>query len=153
MKTGLRARLGVALLAVLPAGCSAMIPVSLTGSLAQPVAVFGVDASKPEKACVSSLDIHDPSDRTQVVWAIRRNGEGCINLRQITYGVAPRGFDTTAEPQPLKSGVRYYVWAGGVTGGVLARVPWRGGGEFLFEDGQWRTVKFTPPRAADQPPV
>ncbi len=153
MKKGLRARLAVALLAVLPAACSAMIPVSLTGGLAQPVAVFGVDASKPEKACVIQLDIHDPSDRTQIVWAIRHRGEGCASLRRITYGVAPRGFDTTAEPQPLKPGVRYYVWASGVTGGMFARAPWRGGGEFIFEDGQWRTVKFTPPGAADQAPV
>jgi hypothetical protein len=128
-----------------------MIPVSLSGSLAQPVAVFGVDVSKPEKACVSGLDIYDPSDSTQSVWVIRHRGGGCADLSQITYGVAPRGFETTTPPKPLKAGVRYNVWGSGLTGGLFARVPWRGGGDFLFEDGRWQAVTTAPQSPVDRP--
>ena len=122
-----------------------MIPVSLSGGLAQPTAVFGADVSKPERACVSSLNIYDPSDKTQSVWAIRHRGDGCANLRQITYGVAPRWFETTTSPKPLKAGVRYQVMGSGLTGGMFSRVPWRGGGDFIFEDGQWRAATASQP--------
>ncbi|MNE15949.1 hypothetical protein D3C87_1325180 [compost metagenome] len=73
------------------------------------------------------------------VWSIEARGRDCRGLRQVVYGEPPEGFETTVEAAALKSGVRYAIVDYGLTRG-LGRVPWRGGGDFIFEDGQWRVV-------------
>jgi len=145
----LRVRSGLALLlAASVAACSAMIPVRISGSLEQPMASFGVDPAKPEKACLGGLAVHELSNAMmRPVWSIEARGRECRGLRQIVYGEAPEGFATTVSPVPLKPGVRYAVVGYGLTGGPLSRVPWRGGDEFIFEDGQWRSAPpFVPGR-------
>ena len=145
----LRVRSGLALLlAASVAACSAMIPVRISGSLEQPMASFGVDPAKPEKACLGGLVVHELSNAMmRPVWSIEARGRECRGLRQIVYGEAPEGFATTVSPVPLKPGVRYAVVGYGLTGGPLSRVPWRGGDEFIFEDGQWRSAPpFVPGR-------
>ena len=125
-----------------------MIPVRISGSLEQPMASFGVDPAKPEKACLGGLVVHELSNAMmRPVWSIEARGRECRGLRQIVYGEAPEGFATTVSPVPLKPGVRYAVVGYGLTGGPLSRVPWRGGDEFIFEDGQWRSAPpFVPGR-------
>jgi hypothetical protein len=125
-----------------------MIPVRISGSLEQPMASFGVDPAKPEKACLGGLAVHELSNAMmRPVWSIEARGRECRGLRQIVYGEAPEGFATTVSPVPLKPGVRYAVVGYGLTGGPLSRVPWRGGDEFIFEDGQWRSAPpFVPGR-------
>lgn len=50
------------------------------------------------------------------------------------------------EAAALKSGVRYAIVGYGLTRG-LGGVPWIGGDDFVFEDGQWRPAPpFTPGR-------
>jgi hypothetical protein len=73
------------------------------------------------------------------VWSIEARGRDCRGLRQVVYGEPPEGFETTVEAAALKSGVRYAIVDYGLTRG-LGRVPWRGEGDFIFEDGQWRVV-------------
>ncbi len=145
----LRVRSGLALLlAASAAACSAMIPVRISGSLEQPMASFGVDPAKPEKACLGGLAVHELSNAMmRPVWSIEARGRECRGLRQIVYGEAPEGFATTVSPAPLKPGVRYAVVGYGLTGGPLSRVPWRGGDDFIFENGQWRLAPpFVPGR-------
>jgi hypothetical protein len=127
----------VLLLAASVAACSAMIPVRISGSLEQPTATFGVDPAKPEKACVSGLAVHEMSNAMmRPVWAVSAVGPKCRKLRQVIYGQTLAGFDTDVPAAALKPGVRYAVVGYGLTGG-LSRVPWRGGGDFVFEDGRW----------------
>lgn len=120
-------------------GCSAMIGVHISGSLEQPVARFGNDPLKTERACVDTISVQEMTNaRMAPVWSAS-TGEGrCRGLEQVVYGQAPKGFETTVEAVPLRAGVRYYVSASGRTGSVLMRVPWRGGGEYIFENGTWR---------------
>jgi len=143
MKRGAVLRLG-AVLATATAGlaaCSAMIPVNISGGLEQPVATFGVDPAKPERACLGGLAVHELSNAMmRPVWSIEARGRNCRGLRQVVYGQAPEGFETMVDAAPLKSGVRYAVVGYGMTGGPLSRVPWRGGGEVVFEDDRWRLV-------------
>jgi len=127
------------------AACSAMIGVHIGGSLEQPVARFGNDPTKPEKACVDSLVVRELlPDHMAPVWSIQTVGGHCRKLDQVAYGQAPAGFETTVAVTPLRAGVRYYVSASGQTGGPLSRVPWRGGGDYIFEDGAWRPVDPRP---------
>ncbi|MEG2312795.1 hypothetical protein [Brevundimonas sp.] len=63
---------------------------------------------------------------------------------KVVYGQAPAGFETAVAASPLRAGVRYYVSASGRTGGPLTRVPWMGGGDYIFEDGAWRPVDPRP---------
>ena len=143
------ARFGlVLLLAASVAACSAMIPVRISGSLEAPTATFGSDRAKPAKACLDGLAVHEMSNAMmRPVWSIEARGRECRDLRQVVYGEAPEGFETTVSPVPLKPGVRYAVVGYGLTGGPLSRVPWRGGGDFVFEDGQWRPAPpFLPGR-------
>lgn len=131
--------LGLVLLsAASVAACSAMIQVHISGGLEQPVATFGVDPANPEKACVGGLAVHETSNAMmRPVWTISARGRDCRALKQVVYGQAPEGFGTDVPAAPLKPGVRYVVVGYGLTGG-LSRVPWRGGGDFIFEKGQWR---------------
>ena len=134
------------------AACSAMIPVHVSGSLEAPAATFGVDPAKPEKACLGGLAVHELSNAMmRPVWSIEARGRNCRALRQVAYGEAPEGFATTVSPVPLKPGVRYAVVGYGLTGGLLSRVPWRGGGDFVFEDGQWRSAEAFSAAAAQEP--
>ena len=143
MKRGAVLRLG-AVLATATAGlaaCSAMIPVNISGGLEQPVATFGVDPAKPERACVGGLAVPELSNAMmRPVWSIEARGHDCRGLRQVVYGETPEGFETTVEAAPLKLGARYAIVGYGLTGGPLSRVPWRGGGEVVFENGRWRPV-------------
>ena len=142
-------RSGLALLlAASVVACSAMIPVRISGSLERPTASFGVDPAKPEKACLGGLAVHELSNAMmRPIWSIEARGRECRGLRQIVYGEAPEGFATTVSPVPLKPGVRYAVVGYGLTGGLLSRVPWRGGDDFVFENGQWRPAPpFVPGR-------
>nr|WP_312160617.1 hypothetical protein [Brevundimonas diminuta] len=143
MKRGAVLRLG-AVLATATAGlaaCSAMIPVNISGGLEQPVATFGVDPAKPERACLGGLAVHELSNvMMRPVWSVEARGRNCRGLRQVVYGQAPEGFEATVDAAPLKPGVRYAVVGYGMTGGPLSRVPWRGGHEVVFEDGRWRPV-------------
>lgn len=125
-----------------------MIPVRISGSLEQPMASFGVDPAKPEKACLGGLAVLELSDAMmRPVWSIEARGRECRDLRQVVYGEAPEGFETTVAPAALKPGVRYAVVGYGLTGGPLSRVPWRGGDDFVFEKGQWRPAPpFVPGR-------
>lgn len=125
-----------------------MIPVRVSGSLEAPAATFGVDPAKPEKACLGGLAVHELSNAMmRPVWSIEARGRDCRALRQVVYGEAPEGFATTVQAAPLKPGVRYAVVGYGLTGGPLSSVPWRGGGDFMFEDGRWRSAPpFIPGR-------
>lgn len=125
-----------------------MIPVHISGALAQPTATFGLDPARPEKACVGGLAVHEKSDAMmRPVWTISARGRECRTLKQVVYGQAPDGFDTDVPAAALKSGVRYTLVGYGLTGGPLARTPWRGGGDFIFEEGQWRPAPpFIPGR-------
>ncbi|MFY0398220.1 MULTISPECIES: hypothetical protein [Brevundimonas] len=138
----LRAGAALAAAAAVLAACSAMIPVRISGSLEQPIATFGLDPAKPEKACLGGIAVHERSNAMmRPVWSIEARGRNCRGLRQVVYGQTPEGFETTVEPTPLQPGVRYAVVGYGLTGGPLSRVPWRGGGEeVLFEHGRWRPV-------------
>ncbi|MEN5052192.1 hypothetical protein [Brevundimonas naejangsanensis] len=138
----LRAGAALAAAAAVLAACSAMIPVRISGSLEQPIATFGLDPAKPEKACLGGIAVHERSNAMmQPVWSIEARGRNCRSLRQVVYGQTLEGFETTVEPIPLQPGVRYAVVGYGLTGGPLSRVPWRGGGEeVLFEHGRWRPV-------------
>ena len=119
-----------------------MIPVNISGDLQRPTASFGPDPTHPQKACLGGLAVHELSNAMmRPVWSIEARGRECRGLRQIVYGEAPDGFETTVEALPLKPGVRYAVVGYGVSGGPLSRVPWRGGGDFVFEDGQWRSAE------------
>ncbi|WP_313576107.1 hypothetical protein [Brevundimonas sp.] len=143
MKRGAVLRVGAALAttAVALAACSAMIPVNISGGLERPVATFGVDPAKPERACLGGIAMHELTNAMmRPVWSIEARGRDCRGLRQVVYGQAPEGFETTVEPALLKPGVRYAVVGYGMTGGPLSRVPWRGGDEVVFEDGRWRLV-------------
>ncbi len=123
------------------AACSAMIPVRISGSLEQPIATFGLDPAKPEKACLGGIAVHERSNAMmRPIWSIEARGRNCRSLRQVVYGQTPDGFDATVEAAPLKPGVRYSVFGYGRTGGPLGRLPWRGGDEVVFESGQWRPV-------------
>lgn len=127
------------------AACSAMMGVQIDGSLEQPVARFGNDPAKPEKACVNSLVVREQlPERMAPVWSIQTVGGNCRKLDQVTYGQAPAGFETAVAATPLRAGVGYYVSASGQTGGPLSRVPWMGGGDYIFEDGAWRPVDPRP---------
>lgn len=125
-----------------------MIPVRISGSLEQPMASFGVDPAKPEKACLGGLAVHELSNAMmRPVWSIEARGRECRDLRRVVYGEAPEGFSTTVQAAPLKPGVRYAVVGYGLTGGPLSHVPWRGGDDFVFENGQWRPAPpFVPDR-------
>lgn len=149
----LSVRSGLALLlSTSVAACSAMIPVRVSGSLEAPAATFGVDPAKPEKACLGGLAVHEMSNAMmRPVWSIEARGRDCRALRQVVYGETPEGFATTVSPVPLKPGVRYAVVGYGLTGGPLSRVPWRGGGDFMFEDGQWRSSEVFSAAAAQEP--
>lgn len=143
MKHGAVLRVGAALAAAAAAlaACSAMIPVNISGDLEQPIATFGVDPARPEKACLGGLAVHERSNAMmRPVWSIEARGRDCRGVRQVVYGQAPEGFETTVEAAPLKPGVRYAVVGYGLTGGPLSRVPWRGGDEVMFEGGRWRLV-------------
>lgn len=123
------------------AACSAMIPVNISGGLERPVATFGVDPAKPQKACLGGIAVHERSNAMmRSVWAIEARGRDCRALRQVVYGETPEGFETTVEAAPLKPGARYAIVGYGLTGGPLSRVPWRGGGEVIFIGGQWRSA-------------
>ena len=123
------------------AACSAMIGVHIGGSLEQPVARFGNDVAKPEKACVNAFSVQEVSHpRMAPVWSVQAEGGRCRRLEQVIYGQDPKGFETAVAAMPLRAGVRYYVRASGHTGGPLTRVPWMGGGDYIFEDGAWRPV-------------
>lgn len=140
LKTGAVWAVSVGALAGLSA-CSAMIGVHITGGLEQPVARFGSDPAKPEKACLRSLTVHEANGAGRsVVWAIEARGGRCIGLRQVVYGEAPNGFDTRTAATALKPDTAYSVVGQGVTGGTLSRVPWMGGAEVVFEDGGWRSI-------------
>ena len=129
-----------------------MIPVHISGSLAQLTASFGLDPTRPEKACLGGLAVHELSNAMmRPVWSIEARGRECRDLRQVVYGETPEGFETTVAPIPLKPGVRYAVVGYGLTGGPLSRVPWRGGGDFIFEDGQWRPAAAFSAAAAQEP--
>ena len=125
-----------------------MIPVNISGDLQRPTASFGPDPTHPQKACLGGLAVHELSNAMmRPVWSIEARGRNCRALRQVAYGEAPEGFATTLQATPLKPGVRYAVVGYGLTGGPLSRVPWRGGDEFIFEDGQWRSAPpFVPGR-------
>jgi len=121
------------------AGCSAMIAVQVSGPLEQPVVRFGNDPAQTEKVCVSALSVEElPYGRAAVVWSLETVDGGCRRLEQIVYGQVPEGFKTVVEAVPLRAGVRYSVTASGQTGGLVTRVPWRGGGDYIFENGAWR---------------
>ncbi|MFK4057603.1 hypothetical protein [Brevundimonas sp. NPDC046655] len=120
------------------AACSAMIPVRISGSLEQPMATFGVDPVRPERVCVSSLAVHETSNAMmRPVWTVSARGRDCRKLTQVVYGQAPKGFVADGPAQALKPGVRYLVVGHGRTSWSAA-VPWNGGEDFIFEDGQWR---------------
>lgn len=124
------------------AACSAMIGVHIGGSLEQPVARFGNDPAKPETVCVDAIAVQELTHtRMAPVWSARASGDRCRRLALITYGQVPKGFETAVEAAPLREGVRYYVSASGKTGGPLTRVPWMGGGDYIFEDGAWRPAE------------
>jgi len=137
----LRAGAVLATVAAMLAACSAMIPVHISGGLERPIATFGLDPAKPEKACLGGIAVHELSNAMmRPIWSIEARGRNCRGLRQVVYGQAPDGFETTMDPSPLKPGVRYAVVGYGLTGGPLSRVPWRGGGEVIFVSGQWRSA-------------
>lgn len=143
MKRGAVLRVGVVLAAAAAvlAACSAMIPVRISGGLEQPIATFGADPAKPEKACLGGIAVHELSNAMmRPIWSIEARGRNCRGVRQVAYGQTPEGFETTVEAAPLKPGVRYAVVGYGLTGGPLSRVPWRGGDEVMFEGGRWRLV-------------
>lgn len=143
MKHGAVLRVGAALAAVAAAlaACSAMIPVNISGGLEQPMATFGADPAKPERACLGGIAVHELSNAMmRLVWSIEARGRDCRGVRRVAYGEALEGFETTVAPAPLKPGVRYVVVGHGLTGGPLGRAAWRGGGEVMFENGQWRPV-------------
>ena len=125
-----------------------MIPVQVSGSLEQPVATFGGDMGKQQNACVSGLAVHEMSDAMmRPVWTISATGRECRRLAHVIYGQAPEGFVTDVDARALRPSVRYAVVGYGLTGGPLSRIPWRGGGDFVFEEGQWRSASsFTPRR-------
>lgn len=140
LKTGAVWAVSVGALAGLSA-CSAMIGIHISGELEQPVARFGSDPARPEKACLRSLTVHDANGADRpVVWAIEARGGRCIGLRQVVYGQAPNGFDTRTAAAALKPDTAYSVMGQGVTGGPLSRVPWMGSAEVVFEDGRWRSI-------------
>jgi hypothetical protein len=124
-----------------------MIPLHISGSLEQPTATFGVDPARPERVCVSSLAVHEMSDAMmRPVWTISTTGRDCRRVKQAVYGQAPEGFATDVPAQMLKPGVRYTVAGHGWTSWPAA-VPWSGGGDFIFQDGEWRPAPpFTPGR-------
>lgn len=153
MKRGAVLRVGVALatVAAMLAACSAMIPVHISGGLERPIATFGADPAKPEKACLGGIAVHELSNAMmRPIWSIEARGSNCRGLKQVVYGQAPDGFETTMPPSPLKPGVRYAVVGYGLTVGPLSRVPWRGGGEVVFISGQWRSAGG--PSSAGQAP-
>lgn len=121
-----------------------MIPVRISGSLERPIATFGLDPAKSE-ACVGGLAVYELSDAMmRPVWTISATGRECRKLTQVVFGRVPKGFDTDVPAAALKPGVRYAVVGYGLTGG-LSRVPWRGGGDFVFENGLWRPApSFSP---------
>lgn len=124
-----------------------MIPVRIGGALEQPVATFGLDPARPQRACVGGLAVHELSDAMmRPVWTISARGRDCRPLNQVVYGQAPDGFDTEVPAQALKPNVRYAVVGHGWTNWP-ASTPWRGGGDFIFRDGQWRPApRFKPGR-------
>lgn len=125
------------------AACSAMIGLHIGGSLEQPVARFGNDVAKPEKVCVDSLVVWEQlPDHMVPVWSIHTVGANCRKLDQVTYGQVPAGFAADVVAMPLRAGARYYVSASGQTGGPLTRVPWMGGGDYIFEGGAWRPAEW-----------
>lgn len=140
LKTGAAWLVSVGALAGLSA-CSAMIGIQISGGLEQPVARFGSDPAKPEKACLRSLTVHETNGADRpAVWAIEARGGRCIGLRQVVYGQTPNGFDMQAAATALKPDTAYSILGQGVTGGPLSRVPWMGGAEVVFEDGGWRSI-------------
>lgn len=139
----LRAGALVVTVLALLAGCSAMIRVHIGGSLEQPYALFGNDPNEPEKACVDTIAVQElPHDTATTLWSVQYEGRSCRRLGKVAYGQAPKGFETTVQAASLRAGVRYYVTASGRTGAPLMTVPWRGGGAYIFEDGQWRRAQF-----------
>ncbi len=124
-------------LPVILAGCSAMVPVHITGSLQQPVAVFGQSADKHERVCLDSLRVVERAgDETIPIWSIQLRGRGCQRLTQVAYGQIPSRFEEIEASKPLKEGVAYTVMGTGKTGPT--RVPFRGGGTYVFRDGRWQ---------------
>jgi len=108
MKRGAVLRIGAVLgtAAVVLAACSAMIPVNISGGLERPVATFGVDPAKPEKACLGGIAVHERSNAMmRPVWSIEARGRNCRGVRQVVYGETPEGFETTVEAAALKPGV------------------------------------------------
>lgn len=149
LKTGAAWAVSVGALAGLSA-CSAMIGIHISGGLEQPVARFGSDPARPEKACLRSLSVQEANGADRpVVWAIEARGGRCIGLRQVVYGQAPDGFDTRTAATALKADTAYFVMGQGLTGGPLSRVPWMGGADVVFEDGRWRSIR--PQRASPAP--
>lgn len=127
--------------------CSAMIGVHIGGSLEQPMARFGNDVAKPEKVCVDALSVQDVShSRMAPVWSIQAEGGRCRRLEQVIYGQAPKGFETIVPASPLRAGVRYYVSASGAQRGVMRGVPWMGGGDYIFENGEWHPADPRQPK-------
>lgn len=120
-----------------------MIPVTISGSLDQPTATFGVDPTASAKACLSGLEVQEVSDVARAVWSISATQRECRPLRRVVFGQAPEGFAAVVPAAGLKPGVRYTVVAHGWTGWPAA-VPWRGGGDFVFENGQWRAAPSHP---------
>src|SRR5690606_14886050 len=99
------------------AACSAMIPVRISGSLERPIATFGVDPAKPEKACLGGLAVYELSDAMmRPIWTISATGRECRKLTQVVFGRAPEGFDTDVPAAALKPGVRYAVVGYGLIG-------------------------------------
>jgi len=119
------------------AACSAMVPVHVAGTLAQPVATFGLSADQPERACVEHLGVSRSHD--QPIWSLDAK-RGCRTVRQLAYGEVPDGFVQSGQAAPLQADQTYLVRASGRSKSALSAVPWTWAGHYRFENGQWKAV-------------
>ncbi|WP_292040535.1 hypothetical protein [Brevundimonas sp. UBA5713] len=119
------------------AACSAMVPVHVARTLAQPVATFGLSAEQPERACVEHLGVSRSHD--QPIWSLDAK-RGCRTVRQLAYGEVPDGFVQSGQAAPLQADQTYLVRASGRSKSALSAVPWTWAGYYRFENGQWKAV-------------
>ena len=130
-------------LALMPAACAEVRKCEPPGPLDRPmVSVMKPGSDRSARACVDRVAVFDSELRglAGAVWRVRSANDRCVDLDTIVYGETPEGFVVDTPPQPLRAGVVYAASGHGWTTG-FPRVPWHGGGRFIFHDGAWSPVE------------
>jgi len=70
----------------------------------------------------------------ETIWHVEAEGDDCIEVRRLQYGVVPAGFVETVPQRPLTADAAYSF---GATGWTTPSVPFQAYGRSTFRDGRW----------------